>query len=325
MILAYPWLALRSRHLCFFTAANPGIYTGGFGMESKFRTVMKVPEEYRPKTILAKAGAEMAALRERLQVAGIGYPLIAKPDIGFRGFLVTRVHSEKELETFLAAYPVDFLLQEFLAYPQEVGVLYHRLPGQEQGTITSMTLKEFLFVQGDGRSTVRQLVAANPRAMLQNERIHSQYVELLESVPAPGQRVNLGFVGNHSKGTQFINGNERIDDQLIRTFDQLSRRIEGFNYGRFDIKCNNLEELRRGHNFRIIEINGVCSEPTHIYDPQRITYFGALRDILRHWALIYRIGTMNHRAGAAYLDPAVMVREILGLRTYTRRLKDITQ
>jgi len=29
MLAYYPWLALKARHLCFFTAANPGIYTGG--------------------------------------------------------------------------------------------------------------------------------------------------------------------------------------------------------------------------------------------------------------------------------------------------------
>ena len=49
-------LALRSRHICFFTAANPGIKMGGNGVESKYDTVMKIPEQYRPKSVLAAQG-----------------------------------------------------------------------------------------------------------------------------------------------------------------------------------------------------------------------------------------------------------------------------
>ena len=324
MLAAYPWLALRSRHLCFFTAANPGIYTGGLGMESKYQTLMKLPEAFRPKTILTRADEAMSSRRQRLQAAGIGYPLVAKPDIGFRGLLVKVIHSEAELEAFLERYPVDFLLQEFLDYPSEVGVLYYRLPGEARGTITSVTLKEFLFVRGDGRSTVRQLVEANPRALLQYQHIRRQYAELLDTVPFAGERIRLGHIGNHAKGTRFINGNERIDQQLTRTFDRLSHKMQGINYGRFDIKCHSLEDLRQGAGFRIIELNGIGSEPTHIYDPQEITYWGALGVILQHWRLICRIGTMNRRAGATCLAPGTMVREILGLRAYTRRLKAIT-
>ncbi len=323
MIVAYPWLALRSRHLCFFTAANPGIYTGGFGMESKYQTVMKLPEAFRPRTILTIAGESRYSRRERMLAAGIGYPLVAKPNVGFRGLLVTVIQSEEELESFLERYPVDFLLQEFLDYPLEIGVLYYRLPGEDRGTITSMTFKEFLYVEGDGQSTLRQLVESKPRAKLQFQRIRRQYVEQLDTIPAVGERIHLGRIGNHAKGTRFVNGNEGIDEPLTRTFDLLSRQIQGFYYGRFDIKCNSLEDLRRGANFRIIEVNGVCSEPTHIYDPRCITYWGALRTILRHWGLICRIGTRNHRAGTAYLAPGIMVREILGLRAYTRQLKAI--
>lgn len=321
MIAGYPWQALRAGHPCFFTAANPGIYTGGMGMESKYRTIQKLPEMWRPRTVFAPRTRSFPALFEELEMTGIDFPLIAKPDLGYRGLLVKKLHSQEELEVYLGRYPIDFLLQEYLEYPEEIGVLYYREPGARSGRITSLTLKEFLYVTGDGRQTVRELIRANPRALLQMERLEKNHRPLLDQVPSAGERIQLGVVGNHSKGTRFVNGNHLIDKQLVRTFDRIATLIEGFNYGRFDIKCNSFEELRGGRHFKIIEVNGVCSEPTHIYDPTATTYYRALRDIWEHWAIIRNIGVRNHERGARYLAPGKMIREFIHLFHYRRRIR----
>ncbi|HRF39682.1 MAG TPA: hypothetical protein PK198_12910, partial [Saprospiraceae bacterium] len=221
MLAYYPWLALKARHLCFFTAANPGIYTGGMGMESKYETLMKIPAEWRPKTILALPGESTESLSLRLEQAGIGFPLIAKPDMGLRGFLVSKIYDLAALQTLLEKHPVPFVLQEFISKKNEFGVFYHRFPDEEQGHITSLTFKEFLHVVGNGQDTLRQLIAAHPRALLQWERLSKSHAEKMEIIPPAGEIVPLGEIGNHSKGTRFINAAAHIDDTLRESFDRM--------------------------------------------------------------------------------------------------------
>lgn len=320
-----PLLALRARHPAFFTAANPGIYTGGFGFESKYETLMKIPAQYRPKTILIKKEYDCNLTFQNIEEAGITFPLIAKPDLGFRGFLVKKIDTPEELKLYLTKYPIDFIIQEFVWKDGEFGILYHRFPNQKSGNITSVTLKEFLSVTGDGESTVLELVQQSPRALLQLDRLKETNAELLSIVPAVGERMPLGVIGNHSKGTRFISGNHLIDKQLIETFDTIADQIPGFHYGRFDIKCSSWENLKQGKDITIIELNGTCSEPTHIYDPQRSTYFKALYEIFRHWLLIQKIATANHRLGASFLP----TREMLGVlkkgRDYFRYIRTLEQ
>ncbi|HOZ87200.1 MAG TPA: hypothetical protein PL029_05545, partial [Bacteroidia bacterium] len=37
--------------------------------------------------------------------------------------------------------------------------------------------------------------------------------------------------------------------------------------GRYDIRCTSIEDLKKGNNFSILELNGSGAEPAHIYDP----------------------------------------------------------
>ncbi|MBV6426793.1 MAG: hypothetical protein KIPDCIKN_01306 [Haliscomenobacter sp.] len=320
MFIYGPLLALRYRHLCFFSAANPGMFISGLGLESKFDTLKMIPERVRPKSILIPHGTPLSEIKERLSEAEMDFPMIAKPDLGFRGLLVTRIPSEAELEAYLR-YPIDIILQEFLDYPEEVGVFYCRMPGQDRGDIISLTLKKFLTVTGDGRSTVLDLVNQDPRALLQMGRLQKTHGHLLGTVPAKGEQVPLGIIGNHSKGTLFINGASLADDRLARVFDEVTKPMDGFYYGRFDIKCQSLDLLKEGKGFKVIELNGIGSEPTHIYDQAHMTYPGALFTILRHWTLVARVSSINHAAGIPYMPVAQVLKALSGLKEYQRKLK----
>ena len=321
LIPYFIYLALRARHTCFFTAANAGIEGGGVGFESKYQTILKIPKPYRPITIRVLPTLPSQQIQQALDQAGISFPLIAKPDVGYRGLLVKKIHNLKELANYLQHYSIPFLLQEFLQFPEEVGVLYYRLPNETNGQITSLTLKEFLQVKGNGHHTIQELMENDQRAKLQIKRIRAiGQIDLLR-IPAPGERVRLGEIGNHSKGTRFINGNHLINDALIHTFDQLSRDIEGFNYGRFDVKCANLNALQQGKDFKIIELNGVFSEPTHIYDPYGSSYFRSVKDLRNHWSIIQRVGSLNHDLGVPYWPLLKMLRTLWGFKQYALSVK----
>jgi len=79
--------------------------------------------------------------------------------------------------------------------------------------------------------------------------------------------------------------------------------------------------LETGEGLRIIEINGVCSEPTHIYDPERGSYWSALKAITEHWTVIFRIARANRKKGIRYLSHRVTARGFRGLFAYQRQLK----
>jgi hypothetical protein len=86
-------------------------------------------------------------------------------------------------------------------------------------------------------------------------------------------------------------------EALEQRIDQISRRYEGFFFGRYDLRGEDLDALKAGKGFRIVELNGVTSEAAHVYDPQHS--LGAAYRVLAHqWRLAYRIGAANRRQGA---------------------------
>lgn len=318
MVVYGPLLALRYGHPCFFSAANPSLYISGLGLESKFSTLELLPEAACPKSVLLPMGATAAEIQELLENTGLQFPLVVKPDIGFRGLLVYKVATLEELLNRIQGYSTTFIVQEWLDYPEEAGIFYSRIPGEPQGKVLSVTLKSFLQVEGDGVSTVLDLMAHHPRALTQLARIEKETPELLLYIPSAGEVVLLGNIGNHSKGTQFINGLHLIDEELNQAFDKLATAIPGFFYGRFDIKYRSLELLKKGEDFKIIELNGIGAEPTHIYDQSRQTYIGALWTIMRYWTLVGKISAANHRRGVPYIGVVPMLKALVKLRKYVK-------
>ena len=290
------YLMLKSKSVGFFSATNPAIEGSGNGMESKYKTIELLPNYCKPISIYIPEYQDVDMLLSEIKEHQLSYPLIIKPDIGFRGLLVKKINSEATLKNYISKYnSINLILQEFVDYPNECGIFYHKLPNQLKGTITSLTLKKYLSVIGNGTSTLEELIRINERAqnyltiVLEVNKLH------LKKVIPLGEEFVLNVIGNHSKGTQFINGNHLITNELIYVLDKLSSEIKGWNYGRIDVKYNSFEDLLKGKNFKILEINGIIAEPTHIYDASKGTYLKALLEIKKHWKLIYKIGHLNKK------------------------------
>ncbi|MBV9250906.1 MAG: D-alanine--D-alanine ligase [Acetobacteraceae bacterium] len=288
------------------TVANPHIPLGGLCGESKLAILAQVNGECR-ELLAQSAGftptghspeADLAGAEDALSRAGLSYPIVVKPDIGCNGTGVRLVADSRQLSEYLAAFPPGerVMLQEFCAEEGEAGLFYVRSPGAARGAITSITLKFPPFVTGDGRSTLRQLILADPRA----GRISHLYSPRLESrlneVPAQGERVRLVFVGNHCKGAIFQDGTSLATEALIDRIEALARSLPEFHFGRIDVRYASLAELLRGENFRVIEINGVGSEATHIWDPAT-SLFAAWKAQFFHYGQAFRIGNENRRRG----------------------------
>ena len=293
------WLCLKARSFFFFNAANPTIRNGGFLMESKKEIYDLLPDGSYPDTIYCPIGTSFSQVISAVQDRQFTYPLIAKPDIGLRGMGLSLVANEQELEEYFTNCKVDFLVQKYIDYTQEAGVFYYRIPGHKKGVVTGIVGKEFLWVTGDGNSTILQLLKEEERSNLQIPALTIlKQRELSEVLTKWEERLLVPF-GNHSRGTRFLDYSHKADENLSAIIDELCNKINGFYFGRLDIKFNSWEELSQGKNYSIIELNGAGSEPAHIYDPKHNLFF-AWKEIIRHLGYLYKVSKRNRKLKKAH-------------------------
>ena len=320
--LVWMYYALRSRSFFFGTAANPTITNGGFLMESKKQIYDLIPKQHYPKTYYwnNKLSTEENC---RLVQNQISFPLIVKPDIGMRGMAIKKLDDILALRNYAIQMPVDFMVQEFINYPYESGIFYVRIPGSEKGMITGIVSKEFLSVTGDGKSAIRDLIIANPRFHFQLEAIEATIGSEMEYIPAKGENKLLVPFGNHCRGSKFIDDSPAITEQLSKTIDTICKQIPGFYFGRMDIKFQHPDDLSKGKNFSIIELNGAGSEPTHIYDPKHSIWY-AWREISRHLKYLYQISNINRKAGHEAITTAEGIRMLQANKLHVQLLKSVS-
>ena len=300
---ALPYLLLlwmKSKSFFFFNAANPGIAYGGFLMESKWTIHNDAPAGYFPDTMLVHPAEDPDAVFEKIKQT-FSFPFIVKPDVGSQGRGVAVVKSRQQWYAYHRQCPVPYLVQEKIVYPMEAGVFYVRDPTRARGKITGIVQKHFIQVTGNGYSTMLQLLVQNPRYLLQVKSLQTILgTDALNTIIPEGETRTISDIGNHARGSLFVNASEKISEQLTTTIDNLCRQFKGFYFGRLDIRFHSWEHLEQGKDFAVIELNGSGSEPTHIYDPDN-TIFEAWKEIRLHWKLMQEISSYHHATGVPYL------------------------
>ncbi len=301
-----PWLvflAIRHRSATVFTASNPGILTGGLFGESK----ASILEGLRPSGAVADFTLLPPGADPRPFVETHGFPLVVKPDVGERGAGVTIVRTAQALEQRLTGAREDLILQRYVEGP-EFGVFYVRHPARPHGFIFSITRKTFPVLTGDGRSTVDELILKDRRAATLAATYRRMTPHPLDAVPAAGERLQLVEIGSHCRGSIFLEGGDLATPALEAAIDRVARAHTGFFFGRFDVRSPSVEDFQAGR-FTVLELNGVSSEATHIYDPA-VSLWEAYRVLCAQWKLAFEIGAANVQRGAA----PTTVRELLALR-----------
>jgi hypothetical protein len=293
------WLSWRARSFTFYTSVNPSIPLGGIVGESKIHILKNIDQHYIPKTIFIDENSSFDEVLNQVKEKQLSYPLIAKPDHGERGTDVEKLTSENDLHRYHSKIKEPFLIQQFIPYDLELGILYYRLPDGSGSGITSVVKKGFMEIEGDGESTILQLLEANTRARFVLDELKLKLGDQAHNVLYEGEKFYPQPIGNHCKGTKFINANHLVNSELINTFDKIASSMDEFYYGRFDLRVKNMDDLYKGENIFIMEVNGVTSEPGHIYDPE-MKLVKAYRDMFKHMKLLYTIGKMNKERGFAY-------------------------
>lgn len=322
LVLRWLWLSLRYRSLTLPSVANPAIEAGGFWGESKsacmgligadqqrwvasfrrFRTArLGARGEGEGRGDAVETARALALMRE----AGLRFPIVVKPDIGWQGFGVRLIEDAAELQDYLAAFPPGevLILQQYVPFDGEAGVFYARLPGEAQGRVFSLTLRYFPHVVGDGRSTLRELILADVRARFKARfylgglREHLGLTEAeLASIPAAGEVERLAFIGSIRVGGLYRDGRKLITPELTARMDAIARSMGEFWFGRFDIRFESVERLRRGEGFAVIEINGAGAEAIHAWDPE-MPVLSTYRELFRAQTLLFEIARRNRARG----------------------------
>ena len=205
-----------------------------------------------------------------------------------------------DIENYLGEIKIDFIIQELVDLPLEFGVYYLRFPSRQNGFVNSITMKEFLFIEGDGKKNIQELIFEKDRARLQWKTLQTVYQNRLTKVLSVGEKLELVSIGNHCLGTTFLNANQLITPKLSESFDGISKKIKNFYFGRYDLRCGTLQDLENG-NIKIVELNGCGAEPAHIYHPGASLWKG-IGDLIVHWRNLYQISRENHQLGIAYLS-----------------------
>ena len=311
VLLWIVWLTMKHRGLTF-TAANPAIPSSGVIGESKhaiLRGLSGSPAHVAPSRLICRHLPPVAKLSQVdafMACHALDLPVVLKPDEGQRGSGVAVVRTRDELAAYLHRATTDTIVQEYVP-GVEFGVFYARRPPAPRGWILSITGKHLPVVTGDGRRTLEHLILADPRAVgMARFHLHRQQLRLHE-VPAAGESVSLGDCGSHCRGALFLDGARLRTPEVEAAFDHVARRYEGFYFGRFDVRAPSAGAFARGE-FTIIELNGVTSEATHIYDPS-VGLAAAYRALFAQWSLAFEIGAENARRGAPVTSPGALLRE----------------
>jgi hypothetical protein len=287
---------IKSRAVWWFTPSNPKLTFGGMEGEPKKEMYDLLPKEFYPATFNVLVGESLAEINKKLQEFVFSYPFIVKPEVGGQGILFRKIDTEEELIHYHTKVPVEYIVQKLIHYPMEVSVFYIRHPKEETGRVTGFLHKIPLQVNGDGNHTLEELILKHPKGKNRVGELHSKHKERWNEVLPAGEKYMLSYAANHNRGAHFLDLKEHIDDKLVSIFDKISLGIDDFFYGRYDIMCTNIEDLKEGKNFSILEFNGCGAEPNHFYDTG-YTLFGAYKEILKHWKALYRISKYNTSLG----------------------------
>ncbi|MEO1236353.1 MAG: alpha/beta fold hydrolase [Planctomycetota bacterium] len=292
------WLALRHRSATVWTLANPGLPDGGVVGESKAQimdalgTVDGRPDETFTLPAVKVETADEA--RDALAERGWSLPVILKPDAAQRGAGVRLVERDDDIDAYFTKSHGPAQLQKYHPGPCEAGVFYVREPSDDTGRIFSITDKHFPVVTGDGRSTLEELIWAHRRYRMQADVFLRRLGDDADLVLPDGETRRLAMAGNHCQGTLFADGRHLITPELERAVDRVVRRVDGFHFGRLDARYADPEAFKRGEGFAVLELNGVTSESTNLYDPSW-SLLRAYRTLFRQWSLCFAIGAANRK------------------------------
>lgn len=287
---------LRHRQPTAFSATNPGMDNGSVVGERKSRMLLPLQEalpDVVPPTRLLDASFTTACAEVLALADDCGWPLVLKPDIGQRGRGVAIIHSPAQARAYLKIATAPGLgfrvLAQAFAGGDEYGVFVRREPGHEEFHISSVTHKALPTLVGDGQHSLAQRILDDDRARLIAPLLFTRHADQLDDILPAGEERQLVELGAHCRGAEFRNAMALTGPALSATMTRIAQALPGFDFGRIDLRARSPEDLRQGRHIQVLEINGVTSEPAHVYHPGTSLWQG-LRVFCEHWSHAFELG-----------------------------------
>lgn len=245
--------------------ANYCLDHGEIGIGSKLDTQFAFNQNHFLPTIRLEGHLTVAEKEQRLKefVTEHQFPIILKSDVGCVGKGVCKLSTDQELVQKVPLLLGDYIIQKFTQLEEEYGVFYVRHKGRPK--ITGINKKHFPSVVGNGRDNIITLAKQHYR-YTDHWDIFLQYFDP-QLVPQEGEEMRLSFIGSHTMGCMFTDDTHLTTPALEQAVFEIFSDQPGYNFGRLDLKTANEESFRKG-DFVLIEVNGVASLPTHMFDPK---------------------------------------------------------
>ena len=299
----YLLLCIPRNRFGLLSIVNPGMLAAGVYQPPKVGVLQKLaiknPQYIARCITLANKNSEeyFTLAKEFISTNKLSFPIILKPEVGQRGADIRIIKDQHELQQQLTCIPKDgiYMLQEY-AHGIEYGVHYVRMPKEKDGTIFSIGRKELISLRGDGIKSLERLILEHPRACIMYKVHFRQHKEVLATIPAQGEKIQLVHIGTHSLGAIFVDARKLKTKELEKRIDQISKGYEGFYMGRYDIIAASEEDLQQGINFKVVELNSVMGEPAHMYDPHNSLWYG-YKVLMQYCGLMVKVATQNMELG----------------------------
>jgi hypothetical protein len=276
----YPLIIKYTRHLKKVTALNPGMDgLGGLIGASKIEIFSHLASDSYAETLFIPAGTSEKKFKTMVQNKFTTFPdepVICKPNKGERSINVNRVSDFDELRSYCKNSEGDFLVQEYIPGPEELGVSCFRNLESGRMEIAAIVKRNIAKTRGDGVSSIRQLIADCTLSEEQKDRILACYSKKqADSIPMKDELVMISPVASLSFGTVieevkkelYQEGFSLLEDDINRLcINDQGLSYDGFNYGRFDYRAESLEALFEGRG-KILELNGAAAMALHACVP----------------------------------------------------------
>lgn len=300
MLIQRLWLSMKYGSISLPSAANPIITTGGMVGDRKleyFSTMGEIARKATADFIPIVAPGNIQNVLTAMKDAGLAFPVVVKPDLGWCGYGVRLLKNEEQLQKYLDLFPVSetLILQRYISDEGEAGLFYARGPTEKTGKTISLLLRQFPYVIGDGHNTVGMLMKADLRLKrLINDSFHECSFDA-DYVPSAGEKVRLALIGSTRVGGLYIDGSKNITPALSHRLDMIAQDMNTFHVGRFDVRYSSIAALEAGE-FTIMEVNGAGSEAVHAWDP-KYTIREAFSIVFAKQRLLFGLGDACRSAG----------------------------
>ena len=189
--------------------------------------------------------------------------------------------------------------------------------GEARGAVVGVAVRHQPRVTGDGRHGIGQLIEADPRlARLLGHYRATLGEAWLSRVPRSGEKAVLGTVASLRVGGRYEDAKRLRTAALEARVDAVARSMDGFHFGRLDVRFTTGAALRAGQ-FRIIEVNGAGSEAIQFWDPG-LKLSEAYRGVFDKQRALFDLAAEFRAAGHRPVGVARLARAWLAQQRLTR-------